>query len=56
MDTKFDAAAFAARIQAGEFDGHSGEALSKLTRDQLEQVAVILARTYRRRRVPDTAE
>jgi hypothetical protein len=43
MNSDFDASAFTARIQSGEFDGRLNEALATLTRDQLEQVALILA-------------
>jgi len=44
----FDAALFVARLQAGMFDGHLHQELAKLSHEQLEQVAKVLARQFKR--------
>ena len=46
VDTPFNAAAFFAQLQSGEFEGRLTKELSKLTREQLEQVALLLVEAH----------
>lgn len=43
MDETFDAAVFVSKVRAGVFNGALHEELAKLSREDLEQVAAILA-------------
>jgi hypothetical protein len=43
MDQAFDAAQFVQQLDKGAFDGRLHVAFRKLSREQLEQVAILLA-------------
>ena len=44
MEKDFDAGTFFVRLRAGEFNGRLPEVLGALTKEQLEQVAALLAK------------
>jgi len=50
MSNTFDAAAFLARLQTGEFDGQLHQVIATLTHEQLEQVALLMAERLNERK------
>jgi hypothetical protein len=51
MEQAFNAVEYVAKLQQGAFDGHVNDELGKLSPDQLQAVALLLAR-----RLKDTTE
>jgi hypothetical protein len=56
MDPPFNAVAFFAQMQSGEFGGRLREELSKLTREQLEQVALLLVEAHTNKKQSRSAQ
>lgn len=54
MGESFDAAMFVCKIQAGVFDGKLHQELAKLSHEQLEQIAELLAMQVKRKKKQDS--
>ena len=54
MDKLFDPGEFVSKMQSGAFDGRLHDELAKLSREQLEQVAMVLSERARIRDVAGT--
>jgi hypothetical protein len=50
MDRPFDAAEFLSELESEELNGRMNQELAKLSREELEQVAALLARKLERKK------